>query len=125
MHVGERERESLQLLCQHPLNLCVCVCLCRGGVHTTRLKNSSTTPGAALGVWDDALQTFRLMVHTKKPDCTHINLLSAFIQQMRLFPTRTGVSEKGGVVFRELVMRSENLIGNECKAHRKKGSPGI
>lgn len=73
------------------------------------------------------MMRYRLSAHrTHKEvgaDCTHINLLSAFIQQMCLLPTRMGISKRGGgggVKFRELVMRSKNLIGNECKAHRKK-----
>lgn len=58
------ESPSQQLLCQHPLSPGVGW---DGGVHTAWLKNSSTTLGAVLGVWDDVLQTQPLRpAHTQK-----------------------------------------------------------
>lgn len=69
------------------------------GGHTAWLKNSSTTPGAVLGVWDDALQTQPLSpetphpVHTQThhlhrgPVCTHINMLTVCIHPANVLVT--------------------------------------
>ena len=65
-------------------------------VHTAWLKNSSTTPGAMFGVWDDVLQTQPLSSQNTPPTHTntsssrtrmHINMLTVCIHPANMLVT--------------------------------------
>lgn len=117
---------SQQLLCQHPLSPtvglgCKCGVVEEGGRHTAWLKNSSTTPGAALCLVCGMMRCRLSLsvparththsnIHTnmQRAERTRINSLSAFIQQMCLLPTRTGCFLTG-VKIQELVMRKQEF----------------
>lgn len=90
-----------------------------GWVYTAWLKNSSTTPGAALGVWDDMLQTQPLSpAYTQKYMGPTVHTLTYCLlsSSKKMLVTYNGGYFLIGVKIQQPVMRNKNLISYECKA---------